>query len=104
MFFTVSKALAFVTDPWARACALLCAAVLMRRRAILAASLVLAAVAALATFSSPRVADMLQRQVEASALNTFRPDARYDAAIIVAGAHSRVVAAAKVAHAASSCR
>jgi uncharacterized SAM-binding protein YcdF (DUF218 family) len=99
VFFTVSKALAFVTDPWAWACALLCAAVLMRRRPILAASLALAAAGALATFSAPRVADMLQRQVEASALSTFRPDARYDAAIIVAGEASRVVAAAEVAHA-----
>ena len=98
VFYPLSKALAFVADPIAWTVALFGFALLAgaRRRVALAAGLASAALAVFATFSSPWVADLLERSVEASALTTFRPDAQYDAVIVAAGAEPRVAAGAEL--------
>lgn len=84
MFFWLSKALDGFVSPLAWTLVLAGAAALLRRRK---AGTVLAALSAavLVAFSSDAVADRLMAAVERGAPHTYRPDAGYDAAILLAG-------------------
>jgi uncharacterized SAM-binding protein YcdF (DUF218 family) len=90
VFYTLSKTLSWVGNPAAWAFLLVLLAVAAGRRPRLAAALSGLAAAQLLAFSSPRVAETLQRWVEASAPRTYRADARYDAAIVLGGSPERV--------------
>ena len=98
MFFDVSKLLARVADPAAWSVALLLAALalLLARRLALASSLAALAIAVIGAFSSPAFASALQRELAASAPNTYRPEARYDAVIVLGGDGSRLKAGLEV--------
>ena len=97
MFYPLSKALAWIANPadWA-VLLVVAAAVLAGRRVRMAASLAVLAAMVAAAFSSPFVADSLLRWLESSAPNTFRPDTRYDAAIVLGGSDVRVAGGADV--------
>jgi uncharacterized SAM-binding protein YcdF (DUF218 family) len=86
VFLAASKLLDLAFAPLSWALALLVAAVLLRRRRH-AWALVVAAIAVLAAFSSGPVANAIARAAERSAPRTFRPDARYDAVIVLGGAY-----------------
>jgi uncharacterized SAM-binding protein YcdF (DUF218 family) len=61
------------------------AAALARRRPRVAWPLALAAVVVLVAFSSDPVADALQRAAERGARSTYRPEAVYDAVVVLGG-------------------
>ena len=85
MFFFVSKALAWATAPAAWCALLLAAAFLLRRRVAVAVAVAVLAAGVPFVFSSPAVAEALQRWEEASARDTFRRDVKYDAVIVLGG-------------------
>lgn len=84
MFFWLSKTLDWFLSPLAWTVLLAAAGALLRRRRAGPVLLALSA-AVLVLFSSDAVADRLMARVEASARGTFRPDATYDAVIVLSG-------------------
>ena len=85
MFLWLSKILEWFVSPLSWALFLGLAAVLLRRRARAAWILGGAGLAVLLAFSNERVADAIQRAAERGARNTYRPDAVYDAVIVLGG-------------------
>jgi len=83
VFFALSKLLDLLLAPLSWALLLLLGALLWRRRA--APWLAGAAAIVLYVFSIEPVANALTRFAEAPATRTFRPDAVYDAAIVLGG-------------------
>lgn len=96
MFFALSKTLAWVANPSAWGLGLVLAAVIFSRRPVWAAALAVLGALQLVAFSSPRFVDAVQYRLERSAPTTFRPDRRYDAAIVLGGAEDRVDRGAEV--------
>jgi len=84
VFFLLSKLFDLLLAPLTWALLLLVAAILWRRRPV-APWLAGAAVVVLYVFSIEPVANGLSRLAEAPAHRTFRPDAVYDAAIVLGG-------------------
>lgn len=85
MFLTLSKLLDALFSPLTWALLLALGAALSARRPRRAAGLATAAAAVLYLFSVKPVADGLMRRVEAPAVSTWRPDAVYDAAVVLSG-------------------
>lgn len=85
MFLTLSKLLDALFSPLTWALLLALGAALSARRPGRAAGLAAAAAAVLYLFSVEPVADALMRRVEAPAVSTWRPDAVYDAAVVLSG-------------------
>jgi uncharacterized SAM-binding protein YcdF (DUF218 family) len=85
VFLALSKLLDWLLAPLTWALLLLGAAVLLRRRPRVAWSLGGAAAAVLVAFSTGAVANALERLVERGARATFRPDAVYDAVVVLGG-------------------
>lgn len=96
MFYTLSKLLSWVGNPLAWAFLLVLLAVAFGRRPAVAAALAGFAALQLLAFSSPRVADALERWLESSAPHTYRADGRYDATIVLGGSHERLREGVKV--------
>ena len=92
MFFAASKAL----DPRLWVGALSALGLMARRRLLLATSLGAVAAALAGCAYSPTVADLLLRWLGGTAGNTVRPEARYDAAIILGGNEARLAPAAQL--------
>lgn len=86
MFLQLSKLLDLAVAPLSWAIALLLLAALLRRRGRTPWTLAALALATLVVFSAPRVANALQRLAERGAVSTWRPDAVYDAAVVLGGA------------------
>ncbi len=86
LFYFLSKLLDLLLAPlsWALLLAL-AAALLLRRRPGLARWLLLAAGAELTVFSTPAVADALQRAAEGAAPRTFQAGQPYDVAVVLGG-------------------
>jgi uncharacterized SAM-binding protein YcdF (DUF218 family) len=85
VFLSLSKTLDVAAEPLAWALVLLVVAALLRRRGRTPWLLASLAVVELTAFSMPRIANALQRAVEAGAVSTYRPDVVYDAAIVLSG-------------------
>jgi len=85
MFLILSKTFDLLLAPVTWVLLFLAASLVFWRRARVAALLVAAAIAVLFLFSSEAVADRLVRHEESSAARTFRPDATYDAVIVLGG-------------------
>ncbi len=84
MFVFLSKVLDLAVSPLTWVLVLLLAALALRRRAALSATLVLLSIAVLYVFSTSRVANALMGALESSARNTVRPGT-YDAVIVLSG-------------------
>lgn len=86
MFYLLSKVLDLLLAPltWALLLAL-AAGLLLRRRPGLARGLLLLAGLELVVFSTPAVADALQRGAEQAAPRTFRAGTPYDVAVVLGG-------------------
>jgi uncharacterized SAM-binding protein YcdF (DUF218 family) len=85
VFLWLSKALEWFVSPLAWSLLLALGAALLRRRARWAWPLAAAASAVLVAFSSDVVADAIQRAAERGARSTYRPDAVYDAVVVLGG-------------------
>ena len=85
MFLALSKVLDLLVAPLGWSLLLLGAAALLRRRQRAPWLISGAAAVALLLFSAEPVARALARRVESSAPRTFRPDAVYDAAVVLGG-------------------
>jgi uncharacterized SAM-binding protein YcdF (DUF218 family) len=96
VFYWLSKTLAWVANPSAWGLLLVLAAVVAARRPSLAAALAGLGALQLLAFSSPRAADALQGWLESTAPRTYRPEAHYDAAIVLGGGADRVEEGAEV--------
>lgn len=87
MFVFLSKLLDLLLSPLSWALLLgLGGLVLQRGRARLSAWMQGLGLLVLYVFSTEPVANLLQRQVEAGAVSTYRPDVTYDAVIVLGGA------------------
>lgn len=85
MFVVLSKVLDLAFAPLTWALALLALAALLRGRGRAPRALATGAAAVLVGFSSPRVANAIQRRAEAGALPTYRPGVVYDAVVVLGG-------------------
>jgi len=85
VFLALSKILDLAVAPLTWALALLVLAGLLRGRGRLPLALGAAALAVLYVFSLGTVAERLSRLAEAGATRTFRPEAAYDAAVVLTG-------------------
>jgi uncharacterized SAM-binding protein YcdF (DUF218 family) len=86
VFVLLSKTLDLATSPIAWVLALLAAALLLRRRPRAPAALAALAFALLWLASAAPLANRLMAAVEAGAASTWRPEARYDAVVVLSGA------------------
>ena len=96
LFYSLSKSLAWVANPAAWGLLLVLAAVLVGRRPAWAAALAMLGALQLVAFSSPRFVDAVQDRLERSAPLTYRPDRRYDAAVVLGGGDDRILGGAEV--------
>jgi uncharacterized SAM-binding protein YcdF (DUF218 family) len=84
-FITLSKALDLLAAPLTWALLLLFLSLVLRGRPRASVGAGLLALVVLVVFSSEKVADGLQRALEAGAATTMRPDVTYDALVLLGG-------------------